>query len=297
MKTPLSPCRVQVMKKSEALHILGLSDGASDEDIKKAHRTMVRANHPDQFSDPDKKKSAEEKTKLINEARDVLLQRKWDPEYGPRTGGYGNPYTNPYTSYRPHTNTGSGTSNPSGAGGQNQNPYGNDDPFAGYGFPFDYVWTSWDNVGGQGQNTGGANPFDPFSSVFTQTPQKSAQEEMEEAKRDLNQTMAFMGAGVAALAVCALVSRLAIGMYIFTMFAIVFMVFRQVKGCGGAMMLPLLIFFVVPAMSMGFLPVSTAMPDIGNIITFVIAAFYLISTFRQSLDRYNTAKERAKVAR
>lgn len=38
------------MKKSEALKILGLTDGASDDAIKSAHRKKVRENHPDQFA-------------------------------------------------------------------------------------------------------------------------------------------------------------------------------------------------------------------------------------------------------
>ena len=37
------------MKKSEALKILGLADGASDDEIKKAHRKLVIAHHPDKF--------------------------------------------------------------------------------------------------------------------------------------------------------------------------------------------------------------------------------------------------------
>ena len=60
------------MKKSEALKILGLSEGASDEDVKKAHRKLVIENHPDKFGqDPQRRAEAEEKTKLINEARDA----------------------------------------------------------------------------------------------------------------------------------------------------------------------------------------------------------------------------------
>ena len=70
------------MKKSEALNILGLQDGASDDDIKKAHRKLVIENHPDKFgADAAARAKAEEKTKLINEARDVLLSRNWTPEY------------------------------------------------------------------------------------------------------------------------------------------------------------------------------------------------------------------------
>ena len=34
------------MKKSEALNTLGLAQGASEEDIKKAHRKLIIENHP-----------------------------------------------------------------------------------------------------------------------------------------------------------------------------------------------------------------------------------------------------------
>ncbi len=82
------------MKKSEALRILGLQDGATDDEIKKAHRAKVIEHHPDKYAqDPEKHAWAEEQTKRINEARDVLISRKWEPEYG--RGPYANPY-NPY---------------------------------------------------------------------------------------------------------------------------------------------------------------------------------------------------------
>ena len=82
------------MKKSEALNILGLQDGASDDDIKKAHRKLVIENHPDKFgADAAARAKAEEKTKLINEARDVLLSRKWTPEYSTAGTPYGAPFT------------------------------------------------------------------------------------------------------------------------------------------------------------------------------------------------------------
>ena len=35
------------MKKSEALKALGLTEGATDDDIKKAHRKLIIENHPD----------------------------------------------------------------------------------------------------------------------------------------------------------------------------------------------------------------------------------------------------------
>lgn len=94
------------MKKSEALKILGLREGYTEDELKKAHRKKVVENHPDRFQDAAQKAQAEEQTKLINEAHDVLKSGKWDPEYGPRvrttytsspyTSG---PYRNPYQSY------------------------------------------------------------------------------------------------------------------------------------------------------------------------------------------------------
>lgn len=96
------------MKKSEALSILGLSEGASEEEIKKAHRKLVIENHPDKFGqNQTAREQAEEKTKLINEARDVLLSGKWDPEYTTAGTPYGAPFSyNPYTQSRPNASGG-----------------------------------------------------------------------------------------------------------------------------------------------------------------------------------------------
>ena len=47
---------------------LGVDKGASQEDIKKAYRKLVRKYHPDVSKEPD----AADKTKEINEAYDVL---------------------------------------------------------------------------------------------------------------------------------------------------------------------------------------------------------------------------------
>ena len=111
------------MKKSEALKILGLADGASDDEIKKAHRKLVIAHHPDKFPlDSKEHAEAEELTKQINEARDVLINRSWSPEFDPRRDPRpyaGNPYAHP-----------TGSAGQGGASGQG-NPF---DPFAGWPF-------------------------------------------------------------------------------------------------------------------------------------------------------------------
>jgi curved DNA-binding protein len=55
------------------IRVLGVTPKATDEEIKKAFRTLARKYHPDVAKD---KKSAEEKFKEINEANEVLS----DPE-------------------------------------------------------------------------------------------------------------------------------------------------------------------------------------------------------------------------
>lgn len=281
------------MKKSEALKILGLSDGTSDEDIKKAHRQKVRENHPDQFADPEKKKTAEEKTKLINEARDVLLSRKWDPESGPRTGGYGNPYANPYTSYRPNQSGyqqgGSGTGQ-----GNSNNPYG-EDPFAGW--PFDFVWTSWDDIGtdqNRGAHANGANPFDPFSSTYTQAPTKTPAEEAAEAQHDRRTTLTAIALKAGVLALCAAVGALAIGIFLYIVITLLMAVFREIDGCSGFLILPAVI-VLGPSLAM-FMPSVGSSVSMGALIFLGMAVAYDIGAVRKASDRYNTAKERAKVA-
>lgn len=140
------------MKKSEALKTLGLQEGATEEDIKKAHRKLVIANHPDKFgTDEVARAQAEEKTKLINEARDVLLNHSWDPEYSTSGTPYGAPFSyNPYASARPQ-------------GGQA--PQGG--PFEGWPFSETFVWTTWDENGNKTTYTSqGGNPFQgsPFGA-------------------------------------------------------------------------------------------------------------------------------------
>lgn len=300
MKTPPVPRIVQGMKKSEALNILGLQNGATEDEIKRAHRKKVIENHPDRFTDPQKKKEAEEKTKLINEARDVLQSGKWDPEYGPRTAGYGNPYAAPYSTYRPaqgrHAGTGSGASSGSG------------DPFDGFPFDFDYVWTSWDNVGTQGQRQqqyrttqDAYNPFDPFGtgsssanpfdSVFTQAPRKTAEEEAAEAKTRLNQSIANLVVKLAVLAICSLLGGVAVGMFIYVIGTILFAISREVQGCSSILVLPF-IFFFGPMLAF-FMPGFGSSIGAGLLVFFGISVAYDIGTLRRDAAAVNTTKEKA----
>ncbi|MEM1399740.1 MAG: DnaJ domain-containing protein [Pseudomonadota bacterium] len=54
------------MSRAEALDTLGLEEGASDDDIKAAHRAAMMDNHPDQGG-------SDEAAMRINQAKDILL--------------------------------------------------------------------------------------------------------------------------------------------------------------------------------------------------------------------------------
>ncbi|MCC6109929.1 MAG: DnaJ domain-containing protein [Denitrobacterium sp.] len=279
------------MKKSEALNILGLHDGATPEEIKQAHRTKIRENHPDRFSDPEKKRAAEEKTKLINEARDVLNSGKWDPESGPRNAGY-NPYASSY-------------GRPQHAAGQDA------DPFAG--MPFDFVWTSWDNVGTQSQGAHRGyrtewdaydprDPFgtgfqnaDPFASVFTREPQKTPEEEVAEAKADMNQVLVSFAVKLAVLAVCALVGGLAVGMFIYVIATLLFAIAREASGCSSFLIIPFL--FVFGPMIAVLMPGLGSQIGGGLLVFFGISLAYDIGVIRRTVSTWRTASEKAKVSR
>jgi hypothetical protein len=54
------------MSRAEALKVLGLSEGASEDDIRAAHRRLILQNHPD-------KGGSDYLASKVNEAKDVLL--------------------------------------------------------------------------------------------------------------------------------------------------------------------------------------------------------------------------------
>ena len=62
-----------MMSTEQSFQLLGLTSGASKEQIKQAYHDLVKVWHPDRFAhDPRLQKQAEEKLKLINEAHDLL---------------------------------------------------------------------------------------------------------------------------------------------------------------------------------------------------------------------------------
>lgn len=277
------------MKKSEALKILGLSSSYTEDDIKKAHRQKIRENHPDQFSDPQKKSEAEEQTKLINEARDVLVNRRWDPEYGPRTGTgygpYGNPYSNPFGGYgNPYTQYRPGAG---GQGGAGQNP------FEG-GFPFDFVWTTWD---GTGQEQGaGYNPFDPFASVFNRQPVKTPEQILEEEKRSFKRTGAFIGLKMLISAICVATEALPVGISIYVMVTLLTALYRETSGCSRFLAMAFIVFFA--PLLVRFIPVAFAASLTPPALIVVLLAFaYDLFVLRSCFMSYRKAKRNADEAK
>src|SRR6267378_654984 len=62
---------------TDCYYLLGLSPGASPEELKAAHRDLAKVWHPDRFlHDPRLQAKAQEKLKEINEAYDQLRSGK-----------------------------------------------------------------------------------------------------------------------------------------------------------------------------------------------------------------------------
>jgi len=66
--TRSSPPQTNTMSRAEALKVLGLEEGASESDIRAAHRRLILQTHPD-------KGGSNYLAAKINEAKDVLLRR------------------------------------------------------------------------------------------------------------------------------------------------------------------------------------------------------------------------------
>ena len=122
--------------KTDYYDILGISKGASADEIKKAYRKQALEWHPDRHKDD--KEAAEKRFKEINEAYQVLS----DPQKRAAFDQYG-----------------SAAFTPGGAPGGN--PFTG---FGGHGGPFTYTYTS----GGENPfgNMDFGDPFDIFESFF-----------------------------------------------------------------------------------------------------------------------------------
>lgn len=75
--------------------ILGVSPNASDDEVKKAYRTLSRKYHPDANVNNPNKEQAEEMFKKVQQAYDQIMKER----QGGYSGGYGGAYSNRRTSY------------------------------------------------------------------------------------------------------------------------------------------------------------------------------------------------------
>lgn len=276
------------MKKSEALNILGLSDGATDDEVKRAHRKLVVAHHPDKFAlDSKERAEAEELTKRINEARDVLLNRSWTPEFDPRRDP--RPYANNPYAHPGSYGTPAGRPAPGGGGAQ--------DPFAGWPFGVGqepgrttYVWTSWDGTrtaGGQGAPFDPFDAFDPFAPFRAAEPRKTPQEVLAEATRALKNEAVVVAVKAAVLAMAALLGTAATGLFFYVVVSLVYGLWKRLGSC--------LIGLIVPIALVGAPFVFLIAPKQGAVtvvlaIAFLAAVLFDVTNLRDRARAYRAAK-------
>ena len=69
--------------------VLGVSQNASDDEVKKAYRELARKYHPDNYQNNPLADLAEEKMKEINEAYDTITKQRSGGGYQSASTGYG----------------------------------------------------------------------------------------------------------------------------------------------------------------------------------------------------------------
>lgn len=88
--------------------VLGVSETASDDEIKRAYRNLARKYHPDNYHDNPLADLAQEKMKEINAAYEEINKLRsgggrQNPASGANTAGYGGAYGGGYSTYRQYS--------------------------------------------------------------------------------------------------------------------------------------------------------------------------------------------------
>ena len=77
---------------SDPYEVLGVSPSASDEELKKSYRELVKKYHPDNYNDNPLADLAEAKMKEINEAYDTIVKMRTQGGYQSAGSGYSSGY-------------------------------------------------------------------------------------------------------------------------------------------------------------------------------------------------------------
>lgn len=87
--------------------VLGVSENADEETVKKAYKDLVKKYHPDKYVNNPLADLAAEKMKEINKAYDMITKGKTQNQTGSANSygnRYGNTYGNPYSGYGTYQN-------------------------------------------------------------------------------------------------------------------------------------------------------------------------------------------------
>ncbi len=85
--------------------VLGIKEGTSKEDIKKAYRELAKKYHPDQYGDNPLKDLAEVKMRELNEAYDSLMKNHSSSNNNGSSSGYNSQSNSGSTSNDDYTNS------------------------------------------------------------------------------------------------------------------------------------------------------------------------------------------------
>ncbi len=292
------------MKKSEALKALGLSEGATADDIKKAHRKLAIENHPDRFGqDAEARAAAEEKMKTINEARDVLESGKWEPEGAP-------------FAYNPY----------SGSTQTRQTDVNMEDFFTG--FPFSqgatFVWTTYDSSGNKRTYTSSAqgssstyqsaqyqssqtqDERDPFSSPFNGSPfsssnpfagtpfesfvnTKKPEELLQEETSELKQELWVLAIKVILAVLAGVFVSPALGFYLYVIGSIGWSLYSNLSLLSSFLIIPFVFLAFI------FAPGPYSVTGFFGLLAFVLAFAWDINDIRKRKQRITDLKNQVGI--